>query len=351
MNSAFSTVNALLLFPAAGYYAVQKVRGKAYDWGLLSQSQAPVPVISVGNLLLGGTGKTPFVIRLAGMLRNRGLKPTVVSRGYRGINRAPYLVVGDGSSSEPLARADACGDEPYLIAMRLPDTPVIVGRKRICPVQAVHELFGCNVVVLDDGFQHLPLKRDADIVLLNGSEDHMFPRGRLREPLSALKRADIVMLMAGSAVPAAAAGYVRGPVFTCRAVASGLASGPGLQSWLPVDSLSAREVILVSGIANPERFRATAKQLGWIIVNHHSFPDHNRFTDKELRLILDQAAGLPVVVTEKDWVKLPAWFKDMDQVSALRIEIVLDNEEAFWAALASLVPALVQPGTNSLSKR
>ncbi len=110
-------------------------------------------------------------------------------------------------------------------------------------------------------------------------------------------------------------------------------------------------MILVSGIANPERFRATAKQLGWIIVNHHSFPDHNRFTDKELQLILDQAAGLPVVATEKDWVKLPAWFKDIDQVSALRIEMVLDNEEAFWAALASLVPALVQPGTNSLSKR
>lgn len=346
MNSAISPVSAVLFFPAAAYYAVQKVREKAYDWGLLSQSQAPVPVISVGNLLLGGTGKTPFVIRLAGMLRNRGLKPAVVSRGYRGTNQAPYLVVGDGSSSEPLAGAEACGDEPYLIAMRLPDVPVLVGRKRIYPVQAAYNLFACNVVILDDGFQHLPLNRDADIVLLNGSEDHMFPRGRLREPLSALGRADIVMLMAGSSIPAAAASYVRGPVFTCRAVASGLASGPNLQNLAPVDSLSGREVMLVSGIANSERFRATAEQLGWIIVNHHSFPDHYRFTDKELRSILDRAAGLPVVVTEKDWVKLPAWFKNMDQVSALRIEVVLDDEEAFRAALKSLVPALARLSTN-----
>jgi len=351
MSSGLSPVNAILSFPAAGYFAVQKVREKAYGWRVLSQRKAPVPVISVGNLLLGGTGKTPFVIFLAGMLKNRRLKPAVVSRGYRGTNRAPYQVVGDGSSGEPLVGPDVCGDEPYLIAKRLPDVPVIVGRKRIDPVRAAHELFGCNVVVLDDGFQHLPLKRDADIVLLNGSEDHMFPWGRLREPLSALRRADMVVLMTGGTIPASAVDYVRGPVFTCHPLPSGLASGANLQSYAPADTLSEREVILASGIANPERFRETAEKLGWIVVDHYSFPDHHRFTDKELRAILDRAAGLPVVVTEKDWVKLPAWFKELDQVAALRIEMVLDDEEAFWTAIKSLVPTLSQPGTNSLSKR
>jgi len=340
MSSAFSPVNAVLSFPAAGYYAVQKVREKAYGWGVLSQHGAPVPVISVGNLLLGGTGKTPFVIFLARMLRNRGLKPAVVSRGYKGTSREPYLVVGDGSSGQPLVGPDACGDEPYLIAKRLPDVPVIVGRKRIYPVRAAHELYGCNVVVLDDGFQHLALKRDADIVLLNGSEDHMFPWGRLREPLSALRRAEIVILMAGGTIPASVADYVRGPIFNCRPVPSGLASGSGLQSLVRSDTLSVHEVILASGIAIPARFRDTAEKLGWIVVDHYSFPDHHRFTDKELRSILDRAAGLPVVVTEKDWVKLPAWFKEMDQVAALRIEMVLDDEEAFWSALKSLVPTL-----------
>ncbi len=325
---------------------MQKFREKAYGWGVLSQRWESVPVISVGNLLLGGTGKTPFVIYLAEVLRNRGLKPAVVSRGYRGSSRATYLVVGDGSSDEPLVGPDACGDEPYLIAKRLSDVPVIVGRKRHHPVRAARELFGCNVVVLDDGFQHLPLKRDADIVLLNGTEDHMFPWGRLREPLSALKRADIVMLVAAATVPAAAAGYVQGPMFSCHPLPSGLASGANLQSYAPVDTLSGREVVLVSGIANPERFRSTASDLGWMIVDHCSFPDHHRFTDKELRPILDRAAGLPVVVTEKDWVKLPAWFREMDQVAALRIDMVLDDEGAFWTALASLVPTLAHPGTN-----
>jgi tetraacyldisaccharide 4'-kinase len=351
MSSVLSPVNALLSFPAAAYYAVQKTREKAYSWGMLSQETGPVPVISVGNLLLGGTGKTPFVIYLSEMLRNRGMTPAVVSRGYGGTNRAPYLVVGDGSSGEPLVGPDACGDEPYLIAERLPDVPVIVGHRRIYPVRAALEMFGCSVVVLDDGFQHLALKRDADIVLLKGSEDHMFPWGRLREPLSALKRANIVVLVAEAAVPDAAAAYVKAPIFRCRPIAAGLARGVALQTIEPADMYSGREVILASGIANPERFRATAEKLGWTIVDHLSFPDHHRFTDKELRSILDRAAGSPIVVTEKDWVKLPSWFKEMDQVAALRIEMVLDDETAFWAALASLVPALAQPGTNSLSKR
>jgi tetraacyldisaccharide 4'-kinase len=333
-------MNALLSFPAAGYYAVQKVREKAYGWGMLSQEKAPIPVISVGNLLLGGTGKTPFVIRLAEMLRYRGMNPAVVSRGYRGTNRAPYLVVGDGLPGQPLADPEICGDEPYLIAMRLPEVPVIVGQKRIYPVRAAREKFGCNVVVLDDGFQHLPLKRDADIVLLNGSEDHMFPWGRLREPLSALKRADIIMMAEEGIVPGAAASYVHGPVLRCRAIASSLANGPTLETEKPADAHSGREVILASGIANPDRFRSSAQKLGWTIVDHVSFPDHHLFTDDELRSILGRAAGLPVIVTEKDWVKLPLWFTEMDQIAALRIEMVLDNEEAFWAALKSFVPAL-----------
>jgi len=342
MNSRLSPVLALLSIPAAGYYAVQKVREKAYEWGIFSQKQAPVPVISVGNLLLGGTGKTPFVIYLAGLLKSRGLKPAVISRGYKGTSRAPYLVVGDGSRGEPLSDPDACGDEPYLIAMRLPDVPVIVGRKRIHPVQAAHDLFGCNVVVLDDGFQHLGLKRDADIILLSGAEDRMFPVGRLREPLSALKRADIVMLVAEGTFSAAAANYVKGPIFRCRPVASGLASGAKFQSAVPSDSLSGRETILASGIANPERFLSTVQGLGWVVVDHFSFADHHRFTDNELRSILGRASGLPVVLTEKDWVKLPEWFKEMEQVQALRIEMILDDEEAFWAAVQQLVPFLAR---------
>ncbi len=339
MITGCSLTDPLLSLPAVGYYAVQKIREKAYDWGILSPHRAPVTVISVGNLVLGGSGKTPFAIYLAGMLAKCGLKPAVVSRGYRGASRAPYLVVGDGSASEPLVGPDACGDEPYLIAERLPDIPVIVGRKRIYPVRAAKQLFGCNIVVLDDGFQHLPLRRDADIVLLNGSEDHMFPRGRLREPLSALKRADIVVLVAADAIPAFAKKHIRAPIFRCRPVAAGLQTDLASRSS-PAEGYSGRDVVLVSGIANPARFRSTAERLRWRVKDHHAFPDHHAFRDRELRSILDRAAGLPVVFTEKDWVKLPQWIKEMDHVAALRIEMVLEDEPGFWNALGALIPAL-----------
>ena len=351
MSSGHFTGERRTVFSSSRILCCAKGQGKGVWLGGSSQLKAPVPVISVGNLLTGRDRQDPIRDFSRRDAQKSELKPAVVSRGYRGTNRAPYQVVGDGSSGEPLVGPDVCGDEPYLIAKRLPDVPVIVGRKRIYPVRAAHELFGCNVVVLDDGFQHLPLKRDADIVLLNGSEDHMFPWGRLREPLSALRRADIVVLMEGGTIPASAVDFVRGPVFNCHPLPSGLASGAGFQSLVRSDTLSGREVILASGIANPERFRSTAEKLGWIVVDHFSFPDHHRFTDKELRSILDRAVGLPVVVTEKDWVKLPAWFKEIDQVAALRIEMVLDDEEAFWTALASLTPALAQQGTNSVSKR
>jgi tetraacyldisaccharide 4'-kinase len=177
MNDTSLPLKALLSIPAAGYHAVQKVREKAYLWGLLSGKKAPGPVISVGNLVLGGSGKTPFVIYLAEMLGNKGWKPGVVSRGYRGSNRLPYFVVGDGMSPEPQAGPSICGDEPFLIANRLPQVPVIIGRRRIDPVSAAANIFGCNIIVLDDGFQHLPLQRDVDIVLLTGAEDRMFPLG------------------------------------------------------------------------------------------------------------------------------------------------------------------------------
>jgi len=290
----------------------------------------------VGNLLMGGSGKTPFTIFLADLLRKRGLKPAVVSRGYGGSNWAPYLVVRDDGPGGPIADPSVSGDEPYLIAEHLPGVPVVVGRMRIRPARAAIDLFGCDVIVLDDGFQHLPLKRDADIVLLNGSEDRMFPLGRLREPISALKRAHMVALVGdGTEAPRAADRYLRDlPVFRCRRIPLSLESARG--SRRPED-LAGEEVFLVSGIANPERFRKTAEGLDWRVRDHLIFRDHYRFKDEELRVILALAADARLVVTEKDWVKLPAWCKENSKIAALRIGIVMDEEEAFWRALKPLI--------------
>ena len=171
MNSSRFMSRALAMPPAACYNAVQKIRAQAYRWRILRSRKAAVPVLSVGNLLMGGSGKTPFAIYLAGLLLRTRFPTGNCKSRLRGSNREKFLVVCDGSSGEPLVGPSVSGDEPFLMAKRLPKIPVLVGRTRIHAVEAAERLFGCDVVVLDDGFQHLQLERDLDIVLLNGTED------------------------------------------------------------------------------------------------------------------------------------------------------------------------------------
>jgi len=339
MKPMVSSWNPFLALAAGGYYAVQKLREKAYDWRLISGESAPVPVISVGNILLGGSGKTPFAIYLAERLHARGLRPAVVSRGYRGANREPFLIVSDGSGTEPNVDASVCGDEPYLMARRLPGIPVIVGRARIHPVRAGFERFGCRSIVLDDGFQHLSLRRNADIVLLSGSEDRMFPMGSLREPLSALRRADLIVLAGeNSTLSERVTEYIPGvPVFHGTVLPEALERGAYPSMDFDPAEYAGRSVVLFSAIANPQRFRRTSEALGWVVKDHRVFPDHHVFTGEDLTEVVDLAGGDPMVCTEKDWVKLPAKFKQTADVSALRIRAAVVEEEAFWNTLLGLI--------------
>lgn len=324
----------LLSVPAAAYYTVQKLREHAYKVGLLTSAPAPVPVISVGNILMGGSGKTPFTLYLARLLQTHGFNPAVVSRGYRGTYRSSFLVVSRGDSEDPEAGPSECGDEPFLMAKRLSRVPVIVARRRIHGVRAAASLFGCNVVILDDGFQHLPLQRSLDIVLISGAEDHMFPLGRLREPPSALRRADVVVLTDGAGmIPETCLSHLAGvPVFRCRHEVVGLITGFSAPSLSP-GCLAGKEVTLVSAIANPERFATAATTLGWHVTGHFAYRDHYRLADRQLSRILDHAKQSTVVVTEKDWVKLPEWFTGSGRVMAMRIDVKLEQEEKFLRAI------------------
>ncbi len=287
-----------------------------------------MPVISVGNVLMGGSGKTPFVIYLAEFLLNCGIRPAVISRGYGGRSRVTVLVVGEGRAKPPRVEPADSGDEPYLIATRLPDVPVLTGARRILPIEVSRRLFQCDLAILDDGFQHLQLRRDVDIVLLNGREDAMFPLGSLREPPSAIRRSDLVVLMGeGTVPPPGCKQHISDkPVFRCRVIPTEFVRTTGCE---PVGLLPKRSVVLVSGIAHPERFRKTAEEIGLRVKRHAIFRDHHEFTDKELRQVLDEAGGLPLVFTEKDWVRLPAWIKESENVAALRIGLVMENEPQF----------------------
>ncbi len=328
MRHVPSLLDAVYSLPAALYYGVQKSRELAYRAEIFKGVRAPVPVVSVGNILMGGSGKTPFAIFLAGAAVRNGRRPAIVSRGYKGTNRAPFLVVGDGSSTHPLVSPEVSGDEPWLMAWKLPGIPVLVGRKRVHPATAAAEQFGCDMVILDDGFQHMQLHRDLDIVLVDGSEDYMFPRGRLREPVSALRRADTVCYGGPGDVPGWRS-IAEKPVFRYRVQPARLRVGGEVSSIRDPDALAAREVVLVSGIANPHRFRKTAEALQWRVKDHLIFPDHHTFSERELVLLRRDWPDVPKIFTEKDWVKLPASFRQEPYVAALEVAVVMDDEERF----------------------
>ncbi len=321
----------------SAFRALHHARESAYKNGLFECYKSLTPVISVGNLTTGGTGKTPMVIWLAERLCSLGLKPAVVSRGYGGSNKREYLIVSDGSGGNPLHDASTVGDEPYLIACRIPQVPVLIGRKRIHPIHAVQELFSVDVIILDDGFQHLSVSRELDIVLLTGREHEMIPFVQLREPISSLRRANLLLLdsTGDCQFPHWLTKY--DPVFLFHRRALGLLTGSSVSELVDTSYLVNKEVTLVSAIARPERFLDTASALGWKIVKHITRRDHYFFSGRELEELLSHHSPGELVFTEKDWVKLPAWFQSHKRTWALRIDVQMEQDEAFLKLVAQKI--------------
>lgn len=330
-------LHAALTSPAAGiYFLVQRTRELAYELGLLRPLQSPIPVISVGNILMGGSGKTPFTIFLAEGLAKKGFKPAVVTRGYKGTYQSPFLVVRDAIR---LVTHDwrECGDEPYLMALKLDGIPVLAARRRVKGIQVAAARFLCDCATLDDGFQHLQCARNLDIVLLTGLEDRMFPLGLLREPLSALGRANLFVLTGKADPGRELSPLLQGrPLFRAWTEPLEVITGEGP---LPVSALRGESVTLVSGIANPDRFARTVASLGASVKHHLIFPDHHPISAADIREVLATRRDGWVLCTEKDWIKLPNGFRNGKRTAALRIGVRLEQEEAFWPiALAACRP-------------
>ena len=178
------------------YGLVMRFREKLYSFGFLQQKSFSVPVISIGNLVLGGTGKTPTVCYLAKFLVQQGYHPAIISRGYGGNAKLKVNVVSDGQTI--FLSPDLAGDEPFMLAEALPGVPVLTGKRRIAPCLCAIKDYNADVLILDDGFQHLAVKRNVDIVLFDGTglvgNTRIFPGGPLREGLSALNRCNALMI-------------------------------------------------------------------------------------------------------------------------------------------------------------
>jgi tetraacyldisaccharide 4'-kinase len=270
------------------------VRRAAYARGLLRVQRVARPVIVVGNLSVGGTGKTPLVIWLVEQLRAAGCNPGVVLRGYGGDVVGADALQSVQSDSDP-ARV---GDEALLIARRT-GAPVAVGRDRVGAAQHVLRA-GVDVIVADDGLQHLRLGRDYEIAVVDAARGmgngHLLPAGPLREPISRLATVGAVVVNGEGDVPGLP--VIPAPVFTMRLVGEHLHSLSGQGDTLPLNTLRGRRVHAVAGIGDPGRFFRQLQAAGLEVIPH-PFPDHHRYRRADLQF----GDGLSVLMTEKDAVK------------------------------------------------
>lgn len=326
-KSGMAPLRAILGIFSLPYRGGVAARNRLYDLGLLRQEKLPCPVISVGNLTVGGTGKTPTVILLANQLRENGRRPAVLSRGYGGRAGAPVSIVSD--ENRVLMGWGEAGDEPVLIARALPGVPVLTGAERCLTGRAAVARFGADVLILDDAFQHRQLFRDLDIVLINAARPfgngRLLPGGPLREPKASLRRAHLIIRT----------GAEGDPVEPLEEIAAGLPSFRGIHRpqgicegrtgrLLPADSLQGEKVCAFAGIGRPEIFRRSLIALGAHIVSFQSFADHHPYTSTDIGALMRLAAETGaerIVTTEKDGIRLGDFPDFLTEVSLLRIRM------------------------------
>ena len=307
------------LAPAAlAYGAVAALRNRLYDAGWLDAARVPAHVVSVGNLAVGGTGKTPTALWLAERLAARGLRTGIVARGYRKRRRGVVIVGEDG---RPLVDPEEGGDEAVLLARRFAG-PVVTGERRAEAAAVACARFALDALVLDDGFQHRALVRDADLVLVSGETVGAWPlpAGPLREPLEGLARARALLALDGPA------GAPRSrPLFRGRLVATALVHVVADRAWQeePLAALRGARVVAVAGVARPERFLATLAEAGARVERMLRFPDHHAYRAADAARIAAAAGEGFVVTTEKDLVKLGR----IPGLRAVRVSLEVDDAE------------------------
>ena len=334
--------------------AVLYEKGLRKDQAKLRKIRAklPAPVISVGNLSVGGTGKTPLTIWICEALQEIGFHPAVLTRGYGSRGKSPGRVP-IGCDEPP---SELFGDEPVMMSECLGAAPVWVGRDRTGSGRAALAEGGVDVLVLDDGFQHLALERDLNLVLLDCRSPFgnglLLPAGPLREPCSSLERADAFVLTHATENSGAAGLkkkleklHPRIPVFACDHRLAGIRLGRGGPLLSP-QRLAGRRAVAFAGIASPESFFLDITNAGIEIRQSFDFPDHHRYTSEDLLRVLGSAsrlrAGL-IVTTAKDSARLPAFLKNIFAVAEIGIDFGPDAK-AFRTFLENRLKSLSDAG-------
>lgn len=307
------------------YSGLVTLHRASFRLGLARAARAPRPVISVGNITLGGTGKTPVVQWVAQRLLELGERPAILSRGYGGANREALLVVSRGNG--PLVSAAEAGDEPCMLAATLPGVAVVVGRRRQATALIACGELDATVCILDDGFQYQRLHHDLDIVLVDAREGfgnhRVFPAGPLRESTSSLGRADIFILTDPSSSVEDAGARIAQELHRLNPGAPQLpavyrpvsARMAGQERDLSLDNLRGADVLALSALGRPAGFEESIRQIGGFPVERIRYRDHYRYSARDLVEAGRRAAAAGcrfIVTTEKDAVKLePEWIEKL----------------------------------------
>ncbi|WP_295155489.1 tetraacyldisaccharide 4'-kinase [Selenomonas sp. AE3005] len=321
---AENTLTAILYVFSKIYALLVDIKLWGYRQGIFSRKKLDCFVISLGNVTVGGTGKTPTAQRLASDIRDMGYKVVILNRGYRAKWHGKVGIVSDGQRLHMTA-ADA-GDEAFMLAKHLPKVPVLIGADRSVTGQYAIENFGAEVAILDDGFQHWQLERDMDILLVDAvnvfGNGYMLPRGTLREPISHISRADVCLLTKVDQAADGSREYIRDTVHRYNDGAQIVESIHEPRRFIPladwyvdiagegvdVNQMRGRKIMAVSAIGNPASFEQTLSDLGVIIIESLRYPDHHDYSMLEMSDILRQAENMgaeAIVITEKDAVKIP----------------------------------------------
>jgi tetraacyldisaccharide 4'-kinase len=337
------------------YGQVMRLRRRGVERHPQRQRRLARPVISVGNLSVGGTGKTPVVAALAERLIAAGHRPAILSRGYARTDAVDgVVVVSDGTAIR--ATVDRSGDEPLMLARQVPKAIVCVSPDRHLAGTLAEQQLGCTVHLLDDGFQHLELARNLDVLVTTIGEipnGRVLPAGRLREPMDAAARAHFLVVSDATAGSAQAEAWTLGISQHCGAART--LAAPVAISREPFDSVresanvaqgrpgaGSREpekILAIAGIAHPERFFEALRAAGWNVADTIAFPDHHRYTEKDITAInakVKSSGAEAVFTTDKDAVRLEGLSLPF---AAFRVPLVVQfdpSDALFQSAMAVL---------------
>jgi tetraacyldisaccharide 4'-kinase len=337
------------------YRLIIVFRNWLYDKKIFAVVKLPCPVISIGNIAAGGTGKTPCVIMLAQMLQSHGFKPAILSRGYGGKSSKSVNIVSDGKNI--LLDSKTAGDEPFLMAQSLRSIPIIVGPQRIKTGSAAIDRFGANVLICDDAMQHRQIFRDINLVLLDSQDPfgngHVLPRGKLREPIAGLERASAFLLTRTDETPKTdeinnELTQIRNiPIFMSIHKLKDVIKGDYSDKW-PISNLTGKRVCAFCGIAKPDSFEKSLLAAQAHILSLDTFPDHHNYSRAELERIKNKFYNYEadlIITTQKDGMRLQNFADFLSIIYMMRIEMeITPSRESFDNFIFDkLAAAMVNP--------